>query len=120
MKTHEFAHGLFIDDTKRNPYLKTKDRISLCVFFLKTDLDWCGGSPSLPVVSEGAYDMPAINDGLSGILRPIDIARIQRLDIAAFPVFPECLVAYAQLGAYTFDGIDPVRVACRFHFSHKH
>ncbi len=54
MKTHESAHGLFIDDTKRNPYLKTKDRISLCVFFLKTDLDWCGGSPSLPVVSEGA------------------------------------------------------------------
>ena len=64
--------------------------------------------------------MPAINDGLSGILGAIDIARIQRLDIAAFPVFPECLVAYAQLGAYTFDGIDPIRVACRFHFSHKH
>lgn len=51
--------------------------------------------------------MPAINDGLSGILGAIDIARIQRLDIAAFPVFPECLVAYAQLGAYTFDGIAP-------------
>ncbi len=54
MKTHESAHRLFIDDTKRNPYLKTKDRISLCVFFLKTDLDWCGGSTGQPVVSEGA------------------------------------------------------------------
>lgn len=50
--------------------------------------------------------MPAINDGLSRILRPIDITRIQRLDIAVFPVFPESLVAYVQLGAYTFDGID--------------
>ncbi len=54
MKTHESAHGLCIDDTKRNPYLKTKDRNSLCVFFLKTDLDWGGGSTGLLVVSEGA------------------------------------------------------------------